>query len=130
MHLIRARSGGPSARRGDTFTGEVWADPVSGGDPTANLVVFAPRARTYWHHHAGGQLIVASHGRGLVVDAEGRGGPVEAGQSVWTPAGEVHWHGAGGDSLFTQTAYSFGATTWLHEVSEQEYEQAVADASW
>jgi quercetin dioxygenase-like cupin family protein len=130
MHLIPERSGKPSVRRTETFTGEVWADPVSGDDPVVNLVAFAPRARTYWHRHEGGQLIVATHGSGFVVREDGLGGPIQAGQSVWTPAGEMHWHGAGPDSLLTQTAYSFGPTEWLHEVSDEEYERTVREASW
>ncbi|WP_328391864.1 cupin domain-containing protein [Nocardia sp. NBC_00416] len=130
MHLIPPRSGEPSVRRTATFTGEVWADPVSSGEPTVNIVVFAPGARTYWHRHHGGQLIIASHGRGFVVRDDGGGGPVVAGQSIWTPAGEMHWHGAGPDSVFAQTAYSFGTTEWLHEVLDEEYERAVQEASW
>jgi quercetin dioxygenase-like cupin family protein len=131
MHLIRARSGRPSVRRTDTFTGEVWADPVSapGEDPMANTVAFAPGARTFWHRHEGGQLIIATHGSGFVVREDGSGGPIVAGQSVWTPAGEVHWHGAGPDSLLTHTAYSFGSAEWLDEVSEQEYLEGIR-ATW
>lgn len=130
MHLIPARAGTPSVRRTDTFTGEVWADPVFGDDPVVNLVVFAPRARTFWHRHDSGQLIEATHGRGFVVGDDGHGGPVLAGQAVWTPAGGVHWYGAGPNSLLTQVAYSFGHTEWLGEVSEQDYERALVAASW
>ncbi|WP_345603446.1 cupin domain-containing protein [Pseudonocardia adelaidensis] len=93
-------------------------------------MAFAPAARTYWHRHDGGQLIVVTHGSGFVVGQDGLGAPLTAGQSVWTPAGEVHWHGAGPDSLLTHTAYSFGPTEWLGEVSDEEYEQAVRDARW
>ena len=130
MHLIPARAGTPSVRRTDTFTGQVWADPISTADPIVNMVAFTPRARTFWHRHEGGQLIVATHGSGFVVGQNGRGGPVVAGQSVWTSPGELHWHGAGPDSLLTHVACSFGHTEWLHEVSEEDYERALADASW
>jgi quercetin dioxygenase-like cupin family protein len=132
MHLIPARSGRPTVARTDTFTGVVHGDPVSapGDDPLVNTVVFAPGARTHWHRHAGGQLVVATHGLGYVVRDDGHGGPIEAGQSVWTPAGELHWHGAGPESLLTHTAYSFGAVEWLDEVTDEEYERGVREARW
>lgn len=132
MHLINFRAGRPSAQRTDTFTGPVWGDPVSaaGDDPVANTVAFAPGARTYWHRHEGGQLIIATHGLGYVVGNDDHGGVVRAGQSVWTPGGEVHWHGAGPDSLLTHTAFSFGVTEWLDEVSEDDYLRGIRDARW
>lgn len=131
MHLIRSRSGRPSGRRTGTFTGEVWGDPVSpeGSDPVVNTVLFAPGARTYWHRHTAGQLIVATHGAGFVGAEDGHGLAVAAGQSVWTPGGEIHWHGAGPNSLLTHTAYSFGPTEWLAEVSEEDYLRAFEEGS-
>lgn len=132
MHLIGSRNGRPSTRRTDTFTGTVWGDPVSaaGDDPLANTVVFAPGSRTHWHRHERGQLILATHGLGYVVRDDGHGGAVRAGESVWTPGGEVHWHGAGPDSLLTHTAFSFGTTQWLDEVSDDDYERAVREGRW
>ncbi|MFC5236065.1 AraC family ligand binding domain-containing protein [Pseudonocardia zijingensis] len=131
--MIRARSGRPTVPRTDTLTGAVFADPAStpGEEPFVNDVVFTPGARTYWHRHGGGQLIVVSHGRGWVVRADGYGGPVEAGQSVWTAPGELHWHGAGPESFWVQRAYSFGTTAeWFAEVSDEEYARAVQEARW
>ena len=44
------------------FTGDVWMNPVFGGDGTSQLTVglvrFTPGARTNWHSHANGQLLV------------------------------------------------------------------------
>jgi quercetin dioxygenase-like cupin family protein len=124
VHLIRARAGRPSVRRTGTFTGDVWGDPVSeaGTDPTVNTVMFAPGARTYWHRHEGGQLIVVTHGVGLVIRDDGLAIALRAGESVWTPGGEAHCHGAGPDSLLCHTAYSFGETQWLGELGDEDYE--------
>lgn len=132
MHLIPSRAGRPSARRTETFTGEVWGDPASqeGTYPVANTVVFTPGARTYWHRHEAGQLIVATHGTGFAVRQDGHGGALHAGESVWTPGGEVHSHGAGPDSLLTHIAYSFGPTEWFGEVTQDEYLRAVRRSSW
>ncbi|KAA9149535.1 cupin domain-containing protein [Amycolatopsis acidicola] len=126
MHLIEARAGRPSIQRTDTFTGTVWADPVSaaGDDPTINSVLFTPRARTYWHRHEGGQLLTATQGQGVVVDETGQVIVLKEGRRVWTPAGQAHWHGGGPDSLLGHTACSFGATEWLEPVSDEDYERA------
>jgi quercetin dioxygenase-like cupin family protein len=45
-------------------------NPVFNGDDTSRLVVglvrFTPGARTNWHSHANGQLLVCTDGVGLV----------------------------------------------------------------
>jgi quercetin dioxygenase-like cupin family protein len=79
------------------------------------LVRFEPGARTYWHSHAGGQLLTVVEGQGW---AQSRGsGPVRigVGDSVSTPAGEVHWHGADVSSAMAHIATGIGETTWLEE---------------
>ena len=130
MQLIPARAGRPTTRRSETFTGEVWGDPVTapGADPMVNTVVFAPGGRTYWHRHDGGQLLVARTGEGLVVAEDGTTYRLVEGESVWTPSGELHWHGAGPESLLAHSAFSFGTTRWLHEVTDEEYAAAVRAA--
>jgi hypothetical protein len=70
MRVNRGREADtPSERRGPTFTGEVWAEPVlaTGDGVTVNTVFFAPAARTHWHHHERGQILLVTHGRGLPV---------------------------------------------------------------
>jgi quercetin dioxygenase-like cupin family protein len=48
------------------FTGDVWMNPVFGGDGTSQLtcgfVRFTPGARTNWHSHVNGQLLVCTDG--------------------------------------------------------------------
>jgi quercetin dioxygenase-like cupin family protein len=92
--------------------------------------VFTPGARTHWHRHHGGQLLIATHGIDYVIAQHGHGAVVRGGQSVWTPASEIHWHGAGPDSLFTRTAISFGPTEWLDEVSDDQYRHCIREARW
>ncbi len=60
---------------------------------TVGLVRFTPGARTNWHRHANGQLLVCTDGVGLVGTRDGRAVVLRAGESVWTPAGEEHFHG-------------------------------------
>jgi quercetin dioxygenase-like cupin family protein len=130
MKIIRGRAGVPSEQRSTNFTGLVWGDALStpGQDPTVNTVIFAPRARTFWHKHQKGQLIVAANGRGLVVTADGKAAVLTVGDIAWAEGGEIHWHGAASDSVLTHLAGSFGTTDWLDEVSDEQYEDGLRAA--
>ncbi len=115
-----------SEQRGPTFTGTVWADPVMAGEgvPTINTVFFPPGARTHWHHHEHGQVLLVTHGRGYVQVRDGESAVIEPGDVVWFPPGEVHWHGALPGTYVSHTAISLGVTTWLDAVSEADYAEA------
>ena len=113
----------PSERRGPTFTGEVWADPIlpATDGVVINDVTFTPGAHTFWHSHEGGQVLQVTAGEGLVC-AEGQAPRVvRAGDTVWTPPGERHWHGATSGSIMSHTAISLGTTEWAEEVSDTDY---------
>lgn len=115
--------GAPSDQRGPTFTGEVWADPAIAipDGPTVNTVFFPPGARTNWHQHEQGQLLLVTHGRGWAQVRDGEGSVLEPGSVVWFPAGEVHWHGALPDSYLMHTAISLGQTNWFDAVTDEHY---------
>jgi len=109
-----------SAAKSDTFTGQVWADPVlpATDGVVINTVFFAPGARTFWHHHEHGQILHVLAGSGLV---RSDGGPVEQlrpGDVVWVPPGERHWHGAAPGSYLVHLAISLGSTVWAEEVAD------------
>ena len=128
MHVSHGRMpGAESAIQKDTFTGQVWADPVFTGSDLAVIyhVFFTPRARTFWHSHPGGQVLHVSHGNGFVVTQEGDQSAIRPGDVVWSDPGEVHWHGADEHSYLLHTAVSIGGTDWLHEVTDEEYEEAL-----
>ncbi len=107
---MQIRHGGRNSELGpeENFTGTVWMDKIA--LPTADAPVavysvhFAPGARTAWHSHPRGQTLHVTEGAGLV---QRRGGLVEeirAGDTVWTDAGEWHWHGAGPSTFMTHLA--------------------------
>jgi quercetin dioxygenase-like cupin family protein len=123
MKIVRGRSEkDASSRRSDTFVGEVWLDPVLSADGVAvNAVFFAPGARTNWHSHEHGQVLQVTAGAGWVCAQGGHPQPLTAGDVVWAPGGEVHWHGAGADSFLLHTATSLGATSWGDPVSDDDY---------
>ena len=95
----------PTERGADTsFTGVAWQQALAVGYGPEPLhvarVIFEPAARTVWHHHPHGQILVATSGVGRV---QRQGGPVQAllpGDSVVIAPREVHWHGAAPDQLF------------------------------
>lgn len=117
-----------SENRTETFTGTVWADPVLNESPRVmvNTVCFNPGARTYWHSHAEGQILVVTHGRGLIQNRDEKS-VIEPGDVVYVPPGEEHWHGAAGETLLIHLAISLGPTTWLEEVSDDLYQRITAD---
>lgn len=114
-----------SESRSATFTGVVWGDPVfpTLDGLTVNTVFFTPRARTYWHSHENGQLLIVSHGKGYVANREGEISSLSAGDLVHTPGGEEHWHGAAPGSFMVHTSVSLGKADWLEEVTEEQYDE-------
>ncbi len=114
---------GPS----DWFTGEVWIDPVAQGhgeSPTSiALVRFTPGARTAWHSHSIGQTVYVTEGEGRM---QSRGEPVvplRAGDAVFTPGNEWHWHGAAPEHFMTHLAISEGEPSWGEHVTDAEYDE-------
>ena len=69
-----------------------------------SLVHFAPGARNAWHAHAVGQTVHVTEGLGLIRSRGGEVVEMHPGDTVHTPAGEWHWHGAAPDHLMTHIA--------------------------
>lgn len=117
----------------ETFTGDVYMDPVFTGDGTSDLVCalvrFTPGARTNWHSHANGQLLVCTDGVGLVGTRDGNSAVLRAGESVWIAAGEDHFHGGTVHTMMCHYAILDGsgpgeATTWHEPVTDEQYRAA------
>ncbi|THG31532.1 cupin domain-containing protein [Naasia lichenicola] len=125
MRLIRAAErSGTSGKTGSQFTGQVFnylTMPATDGI-VINTVTFNPGARTFWHSHTDGQILEVVAGCGLVQSEGGPAVSIVAGDTVWVPAGERHWHGAAPDSFMTHTAISLGPTNWDQEVADSEYD--------
>ena len=108
------------------FTGKVLFGPLSAApDRKLNAlgVLFEPGARTDWHTHPEGQVLYVVSGAGKVQKEDGETVRVSAGDVVFSPAGEKHWHGAGETSYLMHLSLTTGAATeWLPEkVSEADY---------
>jgi quercetin dioxygenase-like cupin family protein len=108
------------------FTGDVYIDAVAQGHSrsplTIGLVHFTPGARTAWHSHSLGQTLYVTEGQGRV---QTRGEPIVtmgAGDVVFTPGDEWHWHGAAPDRFMTHLAVSEGEVEWSDHVTDAEYD--------
>ncbi len=113
----------------NTFTGVAYVQTLVQADSAFNIpianVTFEPGARTYWHSHAGGQVIMAMGGIGYYQE---KGKPIQVlkkGDVVKCPSDIPHWHGASPHTGFVQVAITpntpRGRVKWMQAVSEQEY---------
>lgn len=115
--------------RSDWFTGTVWQDPVIEAPAPARVralrVGFEPGARTAWHTHPLGQTLYVLSGTGLVGLRAAAPRVIRAGDTVWIPPGEEHWHGAGPETgmvhLAIQEAEDGQVANWLEKVSDADY---------
>ncbi len=110
----------------DHFTGSVLFGPLSSAvDRNLNAlgVLFEPGARTDWHTHPEGQVLYIVSGAGKVQTDDGETVEVSAGDVVYSPAGEKHWHGATETSFLMHLSLTTGgATEWFPDkVSDRDY---------
>ena len=116
----RAQAPAPQTQGPARFTGT--STVMDGKDLSAARRHFDPGARTYWHSHDGGQLLLVEEGRMRV---QKRGQPMRelgVGESDYTGPNVVHWHGAAPGQPLTQINIGFGpGTKWLEEVTADEY---------
>jgi quercetin dioxygenase-like cupin family protein len=130
MEIKRSGSQPSSKGTAEYFTGDVRIDPLFVAPDPARVfcasVTFEPGARTAWHTHPLGQILIVTAGCGL---AQRWGGPVEQirpGDVIWFPPGEKHWHGATATTAITHIAtveQLDGKTAdWLEKVSDEQYQ--------
>ena len=112
----------------NNFTGNaylsmmVYADSINKN--SVGNVTFEPGARTNWHSHPNGQIILAIDGKGYYQE---KGSPKKIllkGDVVKCPANIPHWHGASEDKEFIQVAITSrvdGPTKWLEVVTDEVY---------
>ena len=132
MDITKATARTTERAPAETFTGDVFVDmlftPEEPARTAGATVTFTPGARTAWHTHPLGQTLIITAGVGLV---QTEGSPVEtvrAGDVVWFPPGEKHWHGAAPEQSMThiaiQEAQDGAMVEWMEHVTDDEYEAA------
>jgi quercetin dioxygenase-like cupin family protein len=121
----RASGRGPEAN----FTGIVSVEAlfpvnspsrVSGGS-----VTFEPGARSAWHTHPLGQILIVTAGAGWVQQEGGVKQEIKQGDVIWTPSGVKHWHGATATDRLTHIAIQESLdgknVDWMEKVSDEQY---------
>jgi 4-carboxymuconolactone decarboxylase len=125
------RSGAQPSRKAlaEYFTGSVRIDPLfEANDPARTSgasVTFEPGARTAWHTHPLGQILIVTAGVGRVQRWSGPIEEIRQGDVVRIPAGLKHWHGASPNTAMTHVGIveQFDGKTvdWLEKVSDAQY---------
>lgn len=121
---------GPPACPGETMavqaTGVYTAKPVPeiqiNGQPAPGAI-WSPGMRSYWHCHAGGQIMMLFDGTGRVQKRGERIRTLHKGETEYAGPGVEHWHGAAPDASaqFFQVSIAPTTTLWMEEVGKADY---------
>ncbi|GGB25519.1 cupin domain-containing carboxymuconolactone decarboxylase family protein [Puia dinghuensis] len=111
------------------FTGSVWVNritgPQNGVNCTVGCVSFEPGARTNWHSHPGGQILIVIEGTGYYQEEGKPRRIIRKGDVITCSPNVVHWHGASADTSMTHIAIgpdaAKGPAVWLKKVTDEEY---------
>lgn len=127
------RNGSQPSDKGpaEYFTGQVRIDPLNNPPEPARvamaLVTFEPGARTAWHTHPLGQTLIVTNGCGYV-QREGDGiKEIYAGDIIYFPPGEKHWHGATATNAMSHIAVqeklNGSPVDWMEQVTDEQYQK-------
>ena len=120
----------------DIFSNTVWvkmlhADADKTFDTQVYNVEFEPAARTYWHSHPGGQILMVTVGHGYYQEKGKPARWLQKGDVVAIPPDVVHWHGAAPAERFVHIGLStqihLGPAAWLGPVTDPEYTEATGN---
>lgn len=114
------------------FTGNTFIHPLVGKDSnnnfSAGVVTFEPSARTLWHTHPKGQVLIVIDGEGLYQEKDKTAQYISKGDVVNIPEDVEHWHGAIAGKEMTHIAITNyegeEQVTWLDPVTDSDYEEA------
>jgi 4-carboxymuconolactone decarboxylase len=129
IKITRSGSQPPNKGSAEYFTGSVQVQPLFPAiDPSrtsGGKVTFEPGARSAWHTHPFGQILIVTEGTGWI---QQWGGPIEEireGDVIWIPPGVKHWHGATANTAMThiaiQNEINSKAVDWMEKVSDEQY---------
>jgi quercetin dioxygenase-like cupin family protein len=125
------RSGSQPSAKGppEYFTGDVRIDPLfdvpEPGRSLGASVTFEPGARTAWHTHPLGQVLIVTSGRGWTQCWGEAKEEIRPGDVIICPPGKKHWHGATPTTAMTHIAIvekqDGKAVDWMEKVSDAQY---------
>ncbi len=114
----------------DHFTGTTYLQAITAemGESLSN-VTFEPCARTDWHYHTLGQILLVLDGEGRFQERGQDPIAIKQGQVVNIKPYVEHWHGAGPQTWMTHIALMPGGadnqTVWLEPVTDEQYNKEV-----
>lgn len=131
QEMVVTRAGSQPSAKGPVqyFTGTVRVDPLFGPRAPSTAagvaVTFEPAARSAWHTHPAGQVLIVTAGVGRVQQWGAAVQEIRPGDVIWTPPGVKHWHGAAPTTAMThiaiQEAVEGKNVEWMEKVSDEQY---------
>jgi 4-carboxymuconolactone decarboxylase len=129
MVITRAGSRPVRPAPAEHFTGavrvEMLFEALDPSHASGGSVTFEPGARTAWHSHPRGQILIVTAGTGRVQRWDDPIEEIRSGDVVRIPAGQKHWHGASPHASMTHIAITEqrdGTTVqWMEQVSDEQY---------
>jgi len=111
------------------FSGNAFLTPLVAKDKnnefSAGCVSFEPKARTNWHTHPKGQVLIVIEGVGFYQEKDKPARTIKKGDTVIIPENTEHWHGASASNKMVHIAITNFKdevqVTWLKPVTEEEY---------
>ena len=111
------------------FTGTIHLNMLVTKDEVFNSSIgnmtFEKGARTNWHKHSGGQILLVTAGEGRYQEKGKDIQILKKGDVVKIPPNAEHWHGAAPNSMFAHISIEpnipNNETTWLEPVTDKEY---------
>jgi 4-carboxymuconolactone decarboxylase len=119
----------PPSAGNPNFVGNVFVTSMVSPDSLFNTqmgsVTFEAGARSNWHYHPSGQILVITDGTAYYQE-EGKPKQILIkGQTVKCPPNVKHWHGASPHGPMTHLGLTpnveKGGVVWLQKVTEEEY---------
>lgn len=129
MKIIKANTHNSETGSSEYFTGKVTVDSLYNPDAPSQLttaqVTFEPGARTVWHTHPLGQILIVTAGSGYVQCKGKEIETINPGDVVYFEPNEKHWHGATEKTKMTHIAIQEKKdgtpVQWMEHVTEEEY---------
>jgi quercetin dioxygenase-like cupin family protein len=113
----------------ENFTGKAWHTALIANDTVYNTIVgnvyFEPGARSNWHTHPSGQILIITDGVGYYQEKGQPRRTIRKGDVVKCLPNVEHWHGASRDTgmqqLYILSNTEKGIVRWLQSVTDEEY---------
>jgi quercetin dioxygenase-like cupin family protein len=114
---------------GEYFTGDAYLKLLLNRDSNSDFIMgsvtFEPGARTVWHTHPKGQVLIVTEGQGWYQEKGKAAQSIRKGDVVNIPENVKHWHGASSKSKMVHIAITNYKddvnVVWLNPVTEADY---------